>query len=297
MSDVLFSVEDTDHINDATRQTLLQELESGKVIFFPNHPYPASNYTDLLHHNVLHESCKNISFDSHTQKIIGTHRDNNYIHARLQDLLRNYAIFALRIIEDLFPHYLPYIQVGKTHYRPAKIEGHITAQLHGNSRLHVDAVAATPVQGKRVLRIFSNINPHQKPRIWQVGEPFPEVVKKFAPLIPRYRYMKAQCLYWLHLTKTLRSPYDHAMLSIHDNMQLDEHYQTTMTKEELTFPPFTTWMAYTDQVSHAVISGQYLLEQKFYLPIEAMLLPKYAPLNVLQKNGLIPSTTASEMRA
>src|SRR2546429_2712052 len=36
------------------------------------------------------------------------------------------------------------------------------------------------------------------------------------------------------------------------------------------FPVGSTWMAFTDQVSHAAMAGQHLLEQTFYLPLTSM---------------------------
>ena len=37
-------------------------------------------------------------------------------------------------------------------------------------------------------------------------------------------------------------------------------------------------MAFTDQVSHAAMAGQYQLEQTFLLPVEAMSDPERSPL-------------------
>jgi hypothetical protein len=42
-------------------------------------------------------------------------------------------------------------------------------------------------------------------------------------------------------------------------------------------------MAFTDQVSHAAMSGQYQLEQTFYLPVAAMIDESRSPLRVLER--------------
>jgi hypothetical protein len=42
-------------------------------------------------------------------------------------------------------------------------------------------------------------------------------------------------------------------------------------------------MVFTDGVEHAVLEGQYLLEQTFYLPVSAMRDESKAPLRVLEK--------------
>nr|MDQ2993708.1 Kdo hydroxylase family protein [Pseudomonadota bacterium] len=44
----------------------------------------------------------------------------------------------------------------------------------------------------------------------------------------------------------------------------------------------STWLVYSDQASHAAMSGQFMLEQTFYLPVTAMLHEQRAPLRVLE---------------
>jgi hypothetical protein len=73
------------------------------------------------------------------------------------------------------------------------------------------------------------------------------------------------------------------MLKIHDRMKLDIDYQKQVKYKEISFPPGTSWIIYSDQVSHAAISGQYVLEQTFYLPTTAMVNPEEAPLRILEK--------------
>jgi len=73
------------------------------------------------------------------------------------------------------------------------------------------------------------------------------------------------------------------MLHLHDRMKLDKTYQQTLAKQRVDFPPQSTWLVFTDQVSHAALSGQYLLEQTFYLPVEAMDNPTLSPLRQWEK--------------
>ena len=42
-------------------------------------------------------------------------------------------------------------------------------------------------------------------------------------------------------------------------------------------------MVYTDMVPHAVLAGQYALEQTFLVAPEAMIAPQHAPLTVLEE--------------
>ncbi len=87
----------------------------------------------------------------------------------------------------------------------------------------------------------------------------------------------------LHITKTPRSEYDHLMLHLHDAMKADMGYQQTSPQQEMPFPPGCVWVCFSDQTSHAVMSGQYMLEQTFFLPVNAMAQPDCAPLGILQR--------------
>ena len=49
------------------------------------------------------------------------------------------------------------------------------------------------------------------------------------------------------------------------------------------FPAGSTWIAFTDGVSHAAMAGQYQLEQTFLLPVEAMQKPERSPLRILER--------------
>jgi 3-deoxy-D-manno-oct-2-ulosonic acid (Kdo) hydroxylase len=44
----------------------------------------------------------------------------------------------------------------------------------------------------------------------------------------------------------------------------------------------STWTAFTDAVSHAVLSVQYALEQTSFVPINSMTLPHKSPLRALE---------------
>lgn len=78
-----------------------------------------------------------------------------------------------------------------------------------------------------------------------------------------------------------RSPYDRFMLRFHDWLKENYEFQA-QTKQRLEFPPFSTWLVYTDTVPHAVMSGQFALEQTFIVPIDAMVAPEKSPIKVLE---------------
>ena len=85
------------------------------------------------------------------------------------------------------------------------------------------------------------------------------------------------------MTKGRRSAYDHIMLGLHDQAKLDDDYQRSAERARVELPSNSTWIVFTDLVMHAVLSGQYLFEQTFYLPPSAMLDEARSPLRRLEK--------------
>jgi hypothetical protein len=73
------------------------------------------------------------------------------------------------------------------------------------------------------------------------------------------------------------------MLQLHDRMKADLDYQSGADQTTYDFPAGSTWMAFTDQVSHAAMTGQYLLEQTFYLPVASMMDKSKSPLQILER--------------
>ena len=130
--------------------------------------------------------------------------------------------------------------------------------------------------------MFTNVNPRE-PRLWCVGEPFDRMVARFLPRIPAPLPGSARLLAALGITKGIRSEYDHLMLQFHDRMKSDRAYQEGAPQTRVAFPPGSTWVVFSDQVSHAVLGGQYMLEQTLHLPVAAMQEPERAPLRVLER--------------
>jgi hypothetical protein len=94
-----------------------------------------------------------------------------------------------------------------------------------------------------------------------------------------------------------RSAYDRFMLRFHDYLKQDSSFQRDCPKVRLEFPPGSTWLCYTDAVPHAVLSGQFALEQTFLVDIGAMVLPDQAPIRVLERIAGRPLAPQSSLRA
>lgn len=272
----------TQMIDDINTQESVKQLESGKVLFFPEYFY---SYMDpsLMSEAILDGKHKNVSYDFKKNKLGGYNKNTVHLEGKLRPLMRGYAEFAHHLIQVVLPDYVPSLEWGRTSFRPAQISGRASSKRKDDTRLHVDSFPASPVNGMRILRVFCNVNPDNEPRVWNLGEPFNKVLDRFGPKIPEYSKMKAKFLHLVKATKSLRSPYDHYMLHLHDTMKLDDNYQKEVNKIQFDFPAQSTWIVFTDHVSHAALSGQFLLEQTFYLPVEKMVQPEMAPLNQFRK--------------
>ena len=194
-----------------------------------------------------------------------------------------YQANARSLVDGLFPEYRGKLRVAPTSLRLHRVETRETSWRKDDSRLHVDAFPSRPNYGERILRVFTNVNPQGAPRVWRVGEPFEDMAKRFLPRIKPQMPGSAWLMNLLHITKSPRSEYDHLMLNLHDAMKADLDYQKSAPQQEMPFPPGCVWVCFSDQTSHAVMSGQYMLEQTFFLPVDAMAQPDCAPLGILQR--------------
>src|SRR5207249_2469284 len=134
-----------------------------------------------------------------------------------------------------------------------------------------------------ILRVFSNVNPEGRARTWRVGDDFESVARRFAASLRLPLPGAGHLLALLRITKSPRTPYDALMLQLHDRMKADEEFQSSSPQTRVDFPSGSTWVAFTDHVSHAAMAGQYQLEQTFLLPVDAMLDEGRSPLRVLER--------------
>lgn len=287
MEDFLTTVDlcSLNQLSIALQKQASYDIEHGKVIFFPSLAFTSPLQNEFLSENLLDGKHKNISFDYLTGRLNGYNRAPSYAQLpdKLHHFMRDFALFSKNLLDNVFPHYQKSLLWGRTSYRPAEIKGRSTSKRKDDTRVHVDSFAATPVNGMRILRVFCNINPYEEPRVWYLGEAFNKVLQRFSPHIPTYNAKLAKILQLIKVTKSLRSAYDHYQLCLHDQMKLNDQYQQTVPKTRIDFPAHSTWVVFTDQVSHAALSGQFLLEQTFYLPTNAMLHPEKSPLYLWQQ--------------
>jgi len=265
------------------RETLLDAVEQGKVLYFPNLAFELEGgERALLDPAIADPKRKNISLDPNggaLHGVLGDARTQSAVRA----LIGRYQTGARTLVDGLFPEYTGKLRVAPTSLRLHRVETRQTSWRKDDARLHVDAFPSRPNYGERILRVFTNINPDGVPRVWRVGEPFEDMAKRFLPKIKPQLPGSAWLQHRLHITKSPRSEYDHLMLHLHDGMKADLDYQKTCPQQTIGFPPGSVWVCFSDHASHAVMSGQFMMEQTFFLPVQDMVHPDWAPLGILER--------------
>ena len=257
-------------------------LEAGKVLYFPRLAFELLDGEDaLLTPALLSPDVRNISLDANGQikGVVG----GADVQRAAAAMVGRFRAQAQQLVQGLLPHYTEALRYAPTSYRPAQVESRVQSWRADDRRMHVDSFPSRPNYGERILRVFTNANPHGKPRVWRVGEPFEDVARRFLPRAKPYSRWQAKVLHKLHVTKSLRSEYDHLMLQLHDNMKSDLDYQKNAPQQTMPFPPGSVWVCFSDQTSHAVESGQYMLEQTLHVPASRQYNPDASPLAILRR--------------
>ena len=202
-------------------------------------------------------------------------------------MISRYASACHDLIDGLFADYDARRYATGTSFRPRAIgdtgSGKALSWRKDDTRLHVDAFPSNPTHGDRILRVFNNVHTASMPRGWRVGEPFAAMAARFLPRAGQLAPGAAWLMHKLGITKRPRSPYDHLMLQLHDLAKADLDYQRTCPQRAVDFMPGTTWICFSDQVMHAAMSGQFMFEQTYRLPLAVIADPEASPLRVLER--------------
>jgi hypothetical protein len=283
--------------SDQQAQQWCAQLEAGDILYFPQTPIaiPEGDLRFLLGQQQTDSSLhKNIAYKPNIDKLSGVDTKTADAKAveRLQSIMRNYSRSVTGFLTGFLSPYHANWRLDYASFRPQEEEGRDLSLRKRNDLLHTDAFPTRPTYGARILRFFNNIHP-ARTRDWVVGNPFADVVKEFAPeqIAPRPDTAVNR------LSKSLgravglgaaipaikRSPYDDFMMRFHNFLKENARFQAECAKHPWKFPSGSSWMVYTDTVPHAVLAGQYALEQTFLVKPEALVAPEHSPLKVLER--------------
>jgi hypothetical protein len=278
---------------DARARAQCRELEAGKILFFPRLPYefPSDEREFLLSREWnelrLH---KNVSYrpaDDVMRGFSGDHGTETHLH----HIVRNYSAHVVKFLSDFLRPYAGKWKLDFASFRPLEEQGRDLSLHKRNDLLHVDAFRLRPTRGGRILRVFTNLHA-TRPRVWYAIGDFGYVAEKYAAAAGLSRFaakngaLRRSVSRWaagLGLARLSRTPYDRFMLRFHDYLKENDDFQRNSPKVRLEFPPGATWMVFTDGVAHAVMSGQFAMEQTLLIPPEALVAPESAPYRILER--------------
>ena len=268
-------------------------LEEGHILLFPVTPFalPAQDRSFLLEQRQADAGYhKNIAYRPESDRVTGVARQQREDGEKLRRVLRDYSRTVVRFAAELFPGYAGRWRVDYASFRPQEEEGRKLSAHARNDLLHVDSFPTRPTRGDRIFRIFTNINP-SAPRVWRTGENFEELAESMAVSSGLLeRAARPGLLGSLRgaaraagLPVTVRPPYDEFMHRFHNFLKENSGYQERARAQVVSFPPGSTWMVFTDMVTHAVLSGQFALEQTFLMARDTMTLPEKSPISILER--------------
>lgn len=271
-------------------------LEAGDILMLSTLPYPMAeeDRSFLLSQNQSgFKGHKNVSYRPSQDLLRGSAGDAEE-QRRMTEIMRNYSRAVTEFLGKLLAPYAGKWSLDFASFRPVEEQNRDLPVHKRNDLAHVDAFPTRPTRGGRILRCFTNINP-ARPRVWETTDGFESIAKQFAddaglrriasgargPAAAVRRAM-APVLRAVGVKGANRSPYDRFMLGFHDYLKENDNYQKSWPRTRWAFPPGSTWIVFTDSVPHAVLQGQYALEQTYIVPVDAMVTPERAPLRVLE---------------
>jgi hypothetical protein len=279
-------------------------LESGDILFFPQSPIPftADDLAFLRGQQQTDSSLhKNIAYKPNIDKLSGLDAKsaNPADVERLHAIMRGYSQHVVSFLTGFLAPYRAQWRLDYASFRPLEEQNRDLPLRRRNDLLHTDAFPTRPTHGARILRFFNNVHP-TRTRDWVVSDPFAQTVRQFAPaqIAPHPGTTTTRAgkslARALGLGKAIpsikRTPYDDFMMRFHNFLKENEQYQSHTARYPWQFPAGSSWMVYTDTVPHAVLAGQYAIEQTFLVEPQALVQPETSPLRILERLAGAPLT-------
>ncbi len=280
-----------------------ERLERGELLFFPQCPFSTPSGDDLtflLAQHLGRYIHKNISYDPAAGRVGGHARQGPADTQRLRNLLADFSRTTTAWLDDAFPLYRQHCVADRATFRSEEEATRCLRHTARNDLLHVDAFPNRPSNGRRILRVFVNVNPSE-PRIWLTSDPFAKLLARFGV---RAGLPNRTASGWLEQVgeKVLRIfrpgqqhrlAYDSFMIRFHDFLKREDAFQEKGSKRLWSFPPGSAWVAMTDACSHAVLRGKYALEHSFFIDSAGLALPEESPAALLARMCARPDHAAA----
>jgi hypothetical protein len=295
-AEVMRLANDIDRSLPEVQQRNLETLESGGVVLLPRPSFELTAREREIIGDIrailsvepeIQNGKPTVVFDPargrinkyHYQRVRGKNvraKVRPAVRADLEAMMARFSRWAEAQIAELFPRYVGQLDRNRVTYRPTP--------RTATQPLHIDSSYGYPSQGRGMLRIFCNVDPAERPRIWQVGEPFEPFVNRFIPSVTmRPPGWVSAALARLGIVRGSKTPYDQMIAELRELGKGDAEYQRDAPRRIVEFPSGCAWIAITDLVLHGAMAGQHSLDQTFFLPSAAMRDPSRSSLKILER--------------
>jgi len=281
--------EQVDFADPKVRTRLREELEAGNVLHLKGRGFTLTDreraiITDA---NIMFRGDEARSRRNGRPTLTFDVADNRLLHTSIRNperreieaMLRRYSQWSRELLQAMAPEFAQACEQNRIIYRPVE-----RANVQG---LHVDTTYLYPTQGRSKLRIFCNIDPKERPRVWEVGERFEAFAQRYLPSIRVERRWFETAIdrsaSLVGIIKGQRTDFDHVLEEIRAMGKRDRDFQKKSPRRIINFPPGSAWVALTDIVLHGAISGQHALDQVFFLPPEIMHDRSRSALGILER--------------
>lgn len=280
-------------LHDAERGEWADALERGRIVHFARCPLelPPPEDQDFLRQGLSpFLRRKNVSYYPDADKLAGLQAPASVVE-RARQILRAHSRRVQELLQKAMPDFTRGWTPGTSSFRPMEEQGRGLSPHASNELIHVDAGAYGATHGDRILRFFVNLNPARE-RVWISKGTFEDLFHSCAreaglrngglePAAPERAFsallqLAGRAFPMARVVDT--SPYDRRMRRFHNWMKDTPSFQQP-PHQRFAFAPYSAWMALTDGVSHACVSGQHALVDTFLVPLRNCRRP--APYHLL----------------
>ena len=290
----------------ASPQDIEEAMERAEVVFWQRCPVELPNEDDLefMRTGLPRElQVKNISYHPESNSIPRFEADP-VVRDRIERILRTHGQRVEAFLRRATPDFVPNWTLGTTSFRSIEEQGRKLKPRSSNELVHIDAGAYGATNGARILRFFVNIHP-TRDRVWGTKGGFGALLERHRELVDAakggrdrvalqkgpfdrlYSGMVGALSKVYPLFQVIdSSPYDRSMRRIHNYMKENPAFRDSREGyQEIHFPPLSSWMVFTDGISHSVLSGQHALVTTVLIPLANARNPALAPFNVLGRSA------------
>jgi len=287
-------------------QDVEDAMERAEVVFWQRCPVelPSEDDLEFMRTGLPRElQVKNISYHPESNSI-PRFEAGPAVRDRIERILRTHGQRVEAFLRRVTPDYVPGWTLGTTSFRSIEEQGRKLKPRSSNELVHIDAGAYGATNGARILRFFVNIHP-TRDRVWGTKGGFGALLARHRELVEAAKGGRDRValdkgpldrLYSGMVTALSKvyplfqvidsSPYDRSMRRIHNYMKENPSFRDSNEDyQEIHFPPLSSWMVFTDGISHSVLSGQHALVTTVLIPLANARNPALAPFNVLARSA------------